>query len=222
MVQSLRPVWNWASPVTSSPISLIKVIQMLWMALNKWKWPYNRWLRREGVYFSGLESFWLTHQQPLPFFRPQVLVKHPKYQHSELFRTFSWKYLGNAAVNVTVEDDLPTHHCKLAAVGSHILFATRGFPATNKSAGVLTEFSCMFSWTESDPQPLHEAVELVMMKGRMEEITTLVIKDNGPLEMGSWYLALYFVLKRVLNEGPKLTVSPGKSLPESPWDIAEI
>lgn len=34
-------------------------------------------------------------------------------------------------------------------------------------------------------KPLHEAEELVMMKGRTEEITTLVIKDNGPLEMGT-------------------------------------
>lgn len=28
--------------------------------------------------------------------------------------------------------------------------------------------------------PLHESEELVMMKSRMVEITTLVIKDNGP------------------------------------------
>ncbi|KAM3612801.1 uncharacterized protein V6R79_014809 [Siganus canaliculatus] len=34
-------------------------------------------------------------------------------------------------------------------------------------------------------KPQRHAEELVMMKGRTKEITTLLIKDNGPLEMGT-------------------------------------
>lgn len=50
------------------------------------------------------------------------------------------------------------------------------------------KFFCIFSWmewTENDLQPRCDAEELVMMKGRAKEITTLLIKDNGPPEMGT-------------------------------------
>lgn len=50
-----------------------------------------------------------------------------------------------------------------------------------------------------------------MMKGRAEEITTLVIKDNGSLEMAADIAA---VLCSKACQREKLSVSPGKSLVE--------
>lgn len=58
-----------------------------------------------------------------------------------------------------------------------------------------------------------------MMKGRAEEITTLVIKDNGSLEMAADITA---VLCSKACQREKLSVSPGKSLAEISFDVCEI